>query len=236
MNTLRHFVRSVLLGLGILALPAILRAQSGSSYSSMLSRIPQPPALPSDAQLLSQTPESFETSNDVNSLAQEIEGYTTRMQAKATLPENGATLGQSGSVLAARTSNTPVQSGEPTKGSLGDASIQSVPTTTITPMDTVLRLAHTIDLIARATARTYINADNAYTDKVNTANEHMRSLQVKEPCHSDIKCTKLHRRVYDLELVEAEKARVTGAASIISSEIAELLGPIRSLDELLPKT
>src|SRR5579883_2779017 len=133
-------------------------------------------------------------------------------------------------------SNSTPESGTPTKGNIGNATVQSVPTTTITPIDTVLRLAHAIDLISRAVERSYINSDNIYSDKVNTANEHMRALQMKEPCGSDTKCFKRHRRAYDLELAEAEKSRITAASSIITSEVTELLGTMRSLDELLPKT
>src|SRR5579883_1076289 len=93
MNTLRSITRCVLLGLGIAALPAILSAQPVSNFTSVLQRIPQPPAVPTDAELLSKPPEYFETSSDLNSIAQEIDGYVNKLEARATLPAGGAMTG-----------------------------------------------------------------------------------------------------------------------------------------------
>lgn len=205
-----------------------LRAQSGSGeFHTYFERLPKPTAALAEHELLQADPNTLDTTADIarieRQLTQYFENVRGRGPSRSNVGQNTSPNKESGnvSIHAEKPSNKEDVSYAPqSEGAVSTDSCLAL-----------LRLLQRMD----HQFETSIHAiENAYTDRVRTADDAARALQTSEPCKGSIECSRRHQREHALSLSSAERFRFDRNQEIVRTQLREL-GPVfASVDAAIP--
>lgn len=208
-----------------------LHAQpTATGFRALLEKLPAVVAGDeSDEQLLKLRPDDIDATADINAIESQLTAYFNSIRGgDPSRSSNDATSTTAVNTQYAQANTDATRSTSHTFA----ATPQSLPKVSADSIIALVRILQDEGYRFMVAGKAI---ESAFAERVAAAEEHAHAKQQSEPCAGSIDCFKAHRRIRNLELVAAERRRLSAYADLVTKE-RHTLGPMLStVDAVLPR-